>query len=387
MAVTTILVDKDQNQIDQWKDYVTRYDRETCKTAADDLSGLGTPKPALKETLEEVLDLMGQAQGGVALIYAHANATGLIMRIADQANSAQSVFIRGISRAWKAVFEMIQLRSGKWPKPGETGSPEFLIDLPKAKELFKNLVEELGKIPGGFESRMTNPEQVTNRAEADAWFDKWMDMMAKACLAPGLTQTDLRRVCRAMQKVRDAKFDRVELRACNIGKARENLNAFKEFFGVSKVTAPTVTMFFGKQEVDLNPGGNLDTLAQQMGGFRGTTFTAPTNANHPFNRVPSGEAAVTTGRRNRIFPGPRPSDAIFQVTEIAPFKFKSRIKSTTTAAATRFVQANYKTGGAVQGGPPGLPIGGMWAPKTPGISVPFVLPMEAGYRDLLETSN
>ena len=40
----------------------------------------------------------------------------------------------------------------------------------------------------------------------------------------------------------------------------------KEFFGVKTVVAPKVTMFFGRSGVNLNPGGNLDTLAQQMGG-------------------------------------------------------------------------------------------------------------------------
>ncbi len=386
MAVTTILVESDQKKIDEWTDYIKQYDRETCKTAALDLAGLGTPRVASGETLEEVLNFMGQAAGGIALIYAHANASGLIMRITANANSAQSKFIRGISRAWRAIDEIIKLRSGKWPAPGQPGQPEFLIDLPRAKELFRTLQGELGKFDGGFDKRLDDPTTVTNRDQADAWFDKWMGLMGKACLAPGLGETDLRRVCRAMQKVRDARFERVEIRACNIGKDKENLNALKEFFGAGMVAAPKATMFFGKAPVNLNPTGNLDQLAQQMGGFRGNMFTAPGMPGHKFNQVAGGEGEVAMGKRNRIFPDQKPGDAILQATEISPFHFKNRMFSTTAAAMTKFVQANYKAGGAFQVAATGLPVGGMWTPKDSAAKVPFLLPLEAAYRDFIEVS-
>jgi hypothetical protein len=388
MAVTTILVETDNAKIQEWTDYITRYDRETCKTAADDLSGLGTPQVASGETLEEVLNIMGKAaKGGVALIYAHANADGLIMRITANANSAQSHFIRGISRAWRAIDEIIKLRSGKWPAPGKPGKPEFLIDLPAAKALFKTLKDELAELPGGFASRLTDPAAVGNRDQADAWFDNWMELMGKACLAPGLGETDLRRVCRAMQKVRDAKFKRVEVRACNIGKKKENLDALKEFFGVDVVAAPKVTMFFGKAAVNLNPSGNLDQLARQLGGFRGTQFTAPSVAGHQLNRMPGGEAAMATGRRNRIFPSQAPGDAILQATQTHPFKFSTRMFSTTAAAMTRFVQANYRAGGTFQAAANSLPVGGMWTADDPQAQLPFLLPLEPTYRNFLEVSN
>jgi hypothetical protein len=267
----------------------------------------------------------------------------------------------------------------------------FHIDLPKAKTLFKRLLDELAKFDGGFDKRLDNPDQLTNRDQADAWIDKWMDMMAKACLAPGLTQTDLRRVCRAMQKVRDARFERVEIRACNIGKDKENLNALKEFFGVGTVTAPKTTMFFGQATVNLptnaNPVDDLKPLVQQLGGFRGTMFTPPGVKNHKLNQTPGAEAAMATGHRNRIFPSTGAPDAILQVTEVSPFRFKNRVFSTTAARITRIVQANYKASATFTPSATGLPVGGMWTAGNTGTPLPFHLPLEPTYRDFLETSN
>jgi len=381
MAVTTILVDSNQSKIQEWTDYIKEYDRETSNTAALDLVGLGTPQAATGETFEEVLGLLGKASGGVALIYAHANANGLIMRIIDGGNSARSEFIRGISRAWRAIDEIIKLRSGKWPA---SGKPEFQIDLPNAVALFKTLKSDLGKLPGGFESRVSDPTTVTNRDQADAWFDQWMELMAKACLGGAWGETDLRRVCRAMQKVRDAKLERVEVRACNIGKDKENLNALKEFFGVKTVVAPKVTMFFGRAAVNLNAGGNLDQLARQLGGFRGTAFTAPKTANNKLNQLPGGEPQVATGRRNRVFPDQGSAEAIMQMTQHQAFHFHGRLFSTTAATMTRFLQTNYKAGHAFRQQTNGIPVGGMWTADT---GVPFRLPLETAYRTFLEISD
>src|SRR5438552_555335 len=106
MAVTTILVESDETKLKKWTDYIKEYDRETSKTKEFDLEGLGKPQVASGETLEEVLDLMGKASGGVVLIYAHANPKGLIMGITTQStHSSESKYLRGISRAWKAIDE------------------------------------------------------------------------------------------------------------------------------------------------------------------------------------------------------------------------------------------------------------------------------------------
>lgn len=390
MAVTTILVEDDKDMLGAWTDYIKQYDQEICKTAAQDISGLGTPQVASTKTLEEVLDLMGKAAaGGIVVIYAHANANGLLMRITANSQSAMAKNIRGVSRAWKAIFEVIKLRSGEWPAPGKSGKPVFRIDVPAAQELFKRLVQDLGKFDGGFEKRLPDPNTVTNRDQADAWIDQWVEMMAKASLAPGLTQDDLRRVCRAMQKVRDLRFERVEIRACNIGKDKENLNAFKEFFGAGKVTAPKTTMFFGKAPVNLNPGADLDQLAKQMGGFRGTVFTAPGAPGIKQNNVPGGEAEVATGKRNRIFPSQKPGQALLQVTELVAnrFHFKSKAFAATAAEMTKFVQANYKGSASFAASSGGLPVGGMWTPGDPATTLPFLLPLEPTYRDFIETSS
>ncbi len=384
MAVKTILVESDQTKIQEWKDCIREYDRETSKTAALDLSGLGTPSVAAGETLEEVLDLLGQSKGGIGLIFAHANAHGFIMRICANANSAQVVKLGGISRAWKAIDEIIKLRSAKWPA---SGKPEFLIDVPAAVKLFENLLVELNKLDPKQSGGLAKPSTVTNREQADAWFDQWMEQMAKACLGGSNGESDLRRVMRAMQKVRDCKLERIEIRACNIGKDKATLDALKEFFGAGMVVAPKVTMFFGRPAVVLNSGGSIDQFAKQLGGFRGHQFTSPGVPGHPRNNIPGGEPAVATGRRNRILSSQGHVDVIMQLTEDGPthFKFKGRVFATTSAAVSKFLQANYKSASTFAGAPT-IPAYGMWAPKEPKSLVPYVLPLESAYRDLLETS-
>lgn len=393
MGVKTILVESHEEKLTEWAEYIKEYDRETSKTAALDLSGLGTPLEARDETLEQVLDLLAQPPAGsgpkVALIYAHANPFGLLMRIIDQANSARSQYLRGISRAWKAVGEIIKLRSGDWSNPSK---PVFLIDLPKAIALFRDLVGELKKVGSEYVGRLPDPATVSNREQADAWFDKWMDLMGKACLGGGLGETELRRVCRAMQKVRDAKYDRVEIRACNLGKDRENLDALKEFLSVGQVVAPKVTMFFGKVGVNSNQP-NFDLLARHLGGYRGSAFTPPDRGPFVLNQMKDRagrpihvEPELISGRRNRIFSTPA-GGAILQLTETQAFKFKGRLWGESDAALSKFFDANYKAGYAYTPGRKEQPVGGMWLPHDPTTPLPFLLPREAAYRQYLESSS
>lgn len=383
MAVTTILVESDTKKLSLWKNYITTYDRETCKTTGDDLSGLGTPQEATDETLEQVLDILGKASGGVALIYAHANAHGLIMRVTTNANSAQSNILFGISRAWRAVFQMIALRSGKENKDGKL---EFFIDLPKAKTLLTELKQFLDTLPGALGSKLSDPATLKGRADSDAWFDKWMDLMAEACLGGSNKQDDLRRVCRAMQKVRDLKYDRVEFRACNIGKDIANLNALKEFFGVKQVCAPRVTMFFGEAGVNPNAQKDINQGAKDVGGFRGAKFTPAVKSGHALNKITGGEAAMSSGRRNRIFESGGNVQVIMQVTETAPFEFSSRIFTVDASTLTTFLQAHYSPKAVFKAGSKRVAIGGVWCVSDPKAALPYLMPLEADYRNFLEIS-
>jgi hypothetical protein len=138
--------------------------------------------------------------------------------------------------------------------------------------------------------------------------------------------------------------------------------------------------------VNLNAQGDLNQLAKQLGGFRGTTFHAPSTSNNKMNQIPGGEAQVATGRRNRLFPDQPSTDAIMQLTQDQPFHFKGRLYSTTPAAMTRFLQSNYKAGHTFRQQPEGLPVGGMWTADA-GAAVPYFLPLEEAYRNFLEISD
>ena len=388
MAITTIIVEIDEDKLKEWTDYIAEYDHETSKTQPLDLDGLGTPLVARDETLEQVLDLMGNVAGGVALIYGHANPSGLIMRITANANSAQRKYLRGISRAWKAIDEIMKLRSAR-VFPLAPGKPdEYLINVPAAVALFQDLIRRLRDLDSSLAGRLADPTTVTNRDQADTWFDQWLDLMAKACLAGGLGEMDLRRVARAMQRVRERGFDRVEFRSCNIGKDKENLNALKEFFGVRTVVAPKVTTFYGRAGVNVDSRLPIATLAAQLGGFQGTQFSPPRQQPHPVGvvAIPGAEGAVATGKRNRIFPASGAPEVIMQETQTQPFHFRGRLFATTAAAVTRFLQTNYKPSKTFAQ-QRSLAVSGLWTAESTGAALPYVLPLEPAYRDFLEISD
>jgi hypothetical protein len=377
MSVTTILVESDKAKITEWTDYITQFDRETSKTSALDLSGLGTPKQPKSQTLESVLELIAQGSSKVVLLYTHGYSGGLLMRITTNSNSADITNLKGISRAWKAVDEVIAIR-------GPKESPQMIK---RFVDLFTKLTTALRDINASYMSRLPNLNTVTTQANATVWFDAWMDLMAKACLGGGLAETDLRRVCRAMQAVRNLKLDRVEIRACGIGKVKANLDVLKEFFGAIKVLAPKVTMFFGKAPINLNPTGDLAALAKDIGGYRGTTYSKPAKAAHKFNTVTGAEKDLADGKRNRIFPATGTPDAIMQMTEVAAYSYKGRFWATTSTAFDNFLGTFYKSGHKVGAGKKEIPVGGLWTASDPNAKVPFILPLEAEYRDYIESSS
>ena len=422
MAITTILVEDDETKLSKWSAYLSEYDRETSKKPEWDMAGLGTPKRATGKTMEQVLEFLagtptGSGSNGlrVGLIYAHASRSGLIMRLTKDSNSASSKFVRGVSRAWKAIFEIIPLRSSIEIIDEVTGRPDakpgteewrktpgrFTIDVPRAQNLFNRLIADLRALQGSgqsYDKLLADPSTIKNRDQADAWFDQWMGLMAKACLGGGLGETDLRRLCRAMQKVRDQRFDRIEIRGCNIGKDPENLNALKEFFGTPVVIAPKNTMFFGNNGVNSNMTG-FDLLEKGLGGWKGLTFITPSTKGMIPNEVKQVQKMRTiinpdtnklipevfSGHRNRIFTTTA-GDVVMLETETAAdsFEFNGALWAPSDAAVTQFARMNFKSTYTYTAGTRKLPVGGMY---TPDATLPFALPLEADYRSLLETSN
>jgi hypothetical protein len=73
--------------------------------------------------------------------------------------------------------------------------------------------------------------------------------------------------------------------------------------------------------------------------------------------------------------------------ETSAFHFRNRLFSTTAASMTQFLQTHYKVGHTFNPSSTNIPVGGMWtAAQSSGAQVPFILPLEATYRDFLETS-
>jgi hypothetical protein len=428
VSTKTLIVDGESTlRALNWADYVTAYHRETSKEPALDMKdGLDYSLLTHGGTLENVLEVMnnevkpGPDGKRVLLLYAHGLRHGLYMRVTDGSNSAVTAVLEGLMRTWSAMQEVMRLRDGKWPAPGETGQPVFTIDVPKAVAKFRELLTYLRQLipkiaeqiplstpDASLPSRLPNPETVTNRAQADAWFDQWVSLMSTACLglpmkpasdAPAgesVAEMALRRVCRLMQHLHWKKFDRVEIRGCNIGAYQENLDVLRQFFGAREVLAPKVTMFFGKIGINTE-GPGFEGVERNMGGYRGEAFRTPVRKNNPKNNFPitpqllkkngwNIEKELLAGQRNRILTTATGEEVLLQLSELAPFVYKGRLEPRTDKTVADFFAEFYGPGFDLTYRTE-VPVGGMWTPNDTAHGFPFVLPRENRYGDLIERS-
>lgn len=367
MGVLTILASDDTDDRTKWRMYVTEFDRETSKTPQLDLVGLGIPKEASDYTLEQVLGLMYQnppaaeGPGRIALIFTHCNPTGFIMRFTENARSAETKWLRAASRAWQSGDEIIALRKDM-KQPGS----DF-------HALYKRLLDYLTKLDPLRAAKLPPINKVVDRKDADHWYDSWWDLMAKAILdGDRFTESDLRRICWTMQQVRNQKYDRVEIRACNLGTDTENLNALAEFFGAKVVLAPKTTMFFGDLTINLptplpppkNPHVRGNTPEQDFQPLKAKL------ARDPHNRV------IKVGG----------SEVVMKVEERSAFKYNTGLWAVSRAVVDAFFKTFYKSSYVFTRQVSAVPVGGLDTASSSTTPSKFVLPLESEYRTMIVSS-
>jgi hypothetical protein len=194
-------------------------------------------------SFEAALDLMLRARAGdIIHLVCHAFEGGIFLRLAGDASpiitpSTISMF----QQVDKAEAEAVPIRA----MPQATDEERRL----KAAR-WANLYNSL--FPGAVTGEVP-------LAEVQALYDKWLrEMLNSNRPNVGLHVGSLavfQRLNTKIKRVRALNFERLELRACNLGGNLDTMRAVKGFLGCQKLLAPTVHTFF-------NFSAGLETLNQ-----------------------------------------------------------------------------------------------------------------------------
>jgi hypothetical protein len=108
--------------------------------------------------------------------------------------------------------------------------------------------------------------------QLERFFENGLDSVARKDLQLKGGATSLKLMLEHIEKVQSLKLDRVEFRACKIGKDTETLGHLKELFGCRKLLAPTARTFY----IDHMPVSILDRFVNlYISDHRGGNFRLP----------------------------------------------------------------------------------------------------------------
>ena len=224
MTVVRAVIDK--TGLPEAASYYRMFQHEPGRTSDDDMTVTVDSADELRHiTMEAVLDRMqAAAQAGERelLIVAHGEPEGFIMPIAAGGSSAVKDALEIVSRAGAALARRVTIRA----RPAS-----------EQVAAWGELIEELA--PGTVRGAIAVPD-------AERWFEHtWLAAQAHALRLHGGHETQvLERLVDKMNRVRHAQFQRVEVRACNIGANVEALRALCQFWGARRVCAPNVGTFY-----------------------------------------------------------------------------------------------------------------------------------------------
>ena len=198
--------------------YYRMFPREPARSPRDDMT-IDRLIPVRHITMEAVLDQMLAAKAErEVLIVAHGEARGLIMPIAHGGGkSAMGLALEIVGQVGAALERRDAIRAQ--PTGDQVASwAAFAVEL----------------LPGS-----VMDEDFTVH-EAEAWFGRWLAKQAGLLHVHGVHT--LEQLVRKMNAVRQAQFQRVEIRACKLG--AEALQALCKFFGAGRVCGPSVGTFY-----------------------------------------------------------------------------------------------------------------------------------------------
>jgi hypothetical protein len=369
-------------------------------------------------SLDVALDGMLTAGArAVVVLVCHAYSDGLLLPIAPGGKTALAVKdnMALIDRVIKAQAEGAAITA----LPTTTSQQQQAV-IDRWTKLLNDL--QPGSVQGQFTTK-----------EAQAFFDKWLDMEARNMEIR--SRADLQKLTAKVLKVRALKLSRLELRACNIGKKSDTMDAVRKFFGADFLTAPTVSTFYmgllpvSTMAVRVSPRRNRNisgsgsvvrggTIAASrtpgpVGSVQGIEVVAndgePTLvlANIPSNvdivsdqKLEAQTDHTTRGffkRSFMYFVGPFMGVHIstfhmfaLTIDETAAFEYRGFVSVFSTgdgvtpdwSKVREFVQGWILPAAAYHHGP--FPVAGLWTPDVQ--DVPFVLPYETMYVGLIAQS-
>lgn len=342
-------------------------------------------------TLETILQEMAKAGGGgTVLIVCHAYNEGLLMPLAkgglgstgkDEINSL--LIVSAAQRKARAIRAM---------PSGNDAQKKAKIDawLALNAEVFAESVFD-----------------PVTLAAVERAYEKWLDHVTQQelFLQEASRRKTLDSLIQAMERVQALKLNRVELRACDIGRYPSSMSKVKQLFGCKKLLAPTVGTFFLKGV----PVDTLKTFSQRyiadhrVGNFRppgpaGSTIKDPTDFVVDVVKKNPGTRLFWNTEYGYIPPeNPRPSPNRYDggtttikinhvfamvVEEVKKYWYRGSASTWNEAGsrqpkwedAQKFVQiyvmknASYKKGS--------LTLAGFW---TPGETDPWLLPNDLDY--------
>lgn len=342
----------DASGLPQAVSYYRMFPREPARSSEDDMT-IDRIIPVHHITLEAVLDQMLAAKAErEVLIVAHGEARGLIMHLtAKRSVSALKEALDLVSRVGAALARRAAIRAQSATDQASSWGA---------------LAEELkpGSVQGAFTVH-----------EAEAWFGRWLADQAALVTTGGAH--DLEHLIHKMNAVREARFERVEVRACKLGD--EALESLCKFFGAGRVCAPSVGTFYVWVHPLIARPATLARWEHVYGG--------------PARSPVYGRGAGPTARQYDVYvPGRRnPLDGLIvpdafdmRVWETSrhPHRYASQAAAGSWSYVKAWVDENIMPLSRYQRG--SFVLAGMWIFGRG--SQPFAAPLDREYREVLACS-
>ncbi|MEX2300975.1 MAG: hypothetical protein WD733_08575 [Bryobacterales bacterium] len=303
-------------------------------------------------TLLAVMDRMiAAAREGEdeALIVAHGEERGFLMPVATGGVSAMDDALQVIMDAEEPLDEAAAIAA----RP-----------VAERVQAWTDFINELE--PGTIVGTITEREAVT-------WFGRWKTGQAGRLR---LQAPALENLVSRMKRVRSARFQRIEIRACNIGANQGAIDKLKEFFGTASLFAPNVGTFYVgvRPRVSVREAHEQAWIRRFEAPVRGGVYagrTGPTPRNDtvyvPAAHGPLG-FAIDEGFRILVWE-----------TSLRPHRYASQSFANDWTHVKAWVQLNIMPNSTYTRG--NFILAGMWIFGQGGL--PFAAPTDLTYRNCI----
>lgn len=363
--------------------YYQAFPWEPSRTPTRDMR-IDAVVPIDPMTLLGVLEAMrGAADDGdrVALIVGHGVARereqGFTMPIAPGGRSALVGPLRLVLQVRQALIDREAVRRVPTTDATTTSTGASSPTSPRVRAWITLI--------NGLRSGTVASGASVTEAEAEQWFQTWVQAVAQQGL--GLSPAQLLAVIQALDRVR-GRFDRVEVRACNMGQAPETLAFYREFFAVREFLAPTVGAF----DVQVRPhimsdphqfarwydrsmGRVVGGVYGRGGGPSGRSFYNPGRQQYHWLSV-AGRPNALRGVANDVF-----ALRIWETSRAGHHAYTSDSGALNVDAVRAFIEHRIMAGGTYARGT--FWVVGLWTFETSASTQPYVLPLDPEYRALI----